>query len=190
MNALEIERGLVGVLGDKIIFLGCHPESHVGMLLDQAKQQLKPTFFILNTLQWGEALGHWIAIYIHYESQTLAYFDTYNLEPSLHSLTLHHFMQAHSYMTVWKLRYRLQGMQSLVCGIYVMYFCYLLSHHHLKRVMPSIHATFKKGQYFYNDKLITRLGYKLFPMPQCETTFCMLSHAKEFCRREICSVSV
>lgn len=190
MNALEIERGLAGVLGDKIIFLGCHPESHVDMLLDQAKQQLKPTVFILNTLKWGETLGHWIAIYIHYESQTLGYFDSYNLDPRLHSLALHHFIQAHPYMTVCRLAYRLQGLQSLVCGIYTMYFCYLLSHHHLKHVMHSIHATFKKGQYFYNDKLITRLGYKLFPMPQCEVTFCLLSNVKDFCRREICNVIV
>jgi len=172
MNALEIERGLAGVMGDKVIFLGCHPQGYFSNLLDQAKQHLKPAVVILNTLNWGETtihLGHWIAVYINYETLTLGYFDSYNLHPSINSLALHRFIQAHPYMTVHRLAYRIQGTHSIVCGIYAMYFCYLLSHQHLKRVMQCIHGTFKKGQYFYNDKLILRLGYKLFHMPQCET---------------------
>lgn len=187
MNAMEIESGLMDVMGDRIVFLGCHPQNKISDLLNLSRGHVKPVVFILNTHSAPtDELGHWITIYINYQSLILGYFDSYNLHPSLHSLTLHHFMQRHPYFTIQRLRYRLQGAQSLVCGIYSMYFSYQLSHHDINRVLQCIHGTFKKGQYFYNDKLITKIGYNVFHMPPCARTFCV--HETRYCQRHICDV--
>ena len=110
MNTLEIERGLAGKMGDNIIFLGCHPESSFGGLMQQAKRLPRPAVVILNTLNSGDdskKLGHWITLYINFDTLTIGYFDSYNLEPRINSLSLHDFIQARPYMTVCRLRYRL-----------------------------------------------------------------------------------
>lgn len=189
MNALQIEEGLRGVLGDRVNFLGCYPQNDFLKVIQDAKKLLKPSVFILNTLNREDTaiMGHWIAVFIDYETLTIGYYDSYNLHPSLNSRALHSFIQSSPYMNVSTLAYRLQGIQTTVCGLYVMYISYLLTHYTLKRALQSIHATFKKGQYFYNDKLITRMGYKLFHMPNCERTFCHRENMKQ-CKRNICDV--
>ena len=133
-------------------------------------------------------IGHWITVYVDYNTLTLGYYDSYNLDPSFHSKLLHEFIQASPYLRLNQLSYRLQGLQSLVCGVYAMLFCYLHSHYPVKRVMRYIHDTFKKRKFLYNDKLILCLGYRLFKMPQCEKIFCLRGDEKQ-CRLHICSPS-
>ena len=73
------------------------------------------------------------------------YFDSYNLSPLVNSLVLHSFIQTYTLITVSRLAYRLQGTHSVVCGVYTIYFCYLVSHQSLKRAMQCLQVTFKKG---------------------------------------------
>ncbi len=173
MNAREIQAGLAGILGDRVYFLGCHDHRRVTDLINLARKQVKPCVFILNTLSGSKTMGHWITVYLNFQSQTIGYYDSYNLHPKYNSAVLHHFMQTCPHMKISTLNYRLQGLNSLVCGIYCMFFCLLLSWHTLKRAMCIIHATFKKHQYHYNDKRITRMAYVIFRnMPHCMPTFC------------------
>lgn len=186
MNAREIEDALTGVLGERIIFLGCHPENHLYTLLKQASQRLKPCVFILNTLGYEDntdQIGHWFTVYIDYSSNTLGYYDSYMLPPLLNSSTLYHYIKTHPNLTVSTLTYRFQGLHSLVCGVYSMYVCYLLSFLNITQTLSCLHSTFEKHKFLFNDKLISRLGYKIFNLPKCSKTFCKNDIR---CQRNIC----
>ena len=50
--------------------------------------------------------GHWITVYINYETLTPV---------SINSLALHRYIQAHPYMSVYKSTYRIQGIKSIAC---------------------------------------------------------------------------
>ena len=190
MNAREIQDGLAGVLGDRVYFLGCHGQSHVSDLIHIARKQAKPCVFIINTLNESMGhnyMGHWITVYLNFQSRTIGYYDSYNLHPKFNSPILHQFMQKCPHMKISTLNYRFQGLSSLVCGIYCMYFCFLLSHHTLKRAMCIIHATFRKSQFLQNDKKVTRLGYTIFRrMPSCLKTFCQRGNVTSC--RSVCAI--
>lgn len=188
MNALEIEGGLEGKLGGKVRFLGCHYLEDISYLLDTAKYEIKPCVFVLFTLANNDKssqLGHWISVYISYADSTLGYFDSYNLYPKIYSRALHAFIQARPCITVHKTSYRLQGVHSLVCGVYTMYFTFLVSHHGLKKAFSHIHNIFKKHNYKYNDKTVVRIAYKIFKMPICENTFCLRGNMRQ-CSLDYC----
>ena len=161
-------------MSERVIFLAAYPQSYICSLLKPSRQQIKPVVFVLNALSGEDTsnhLGHWMAIYLNYQTLTLGYFNSYMLSLLVNSLVLHAFIQTHTHIAVSRLAYRLQGTHSVVCGIYAMYFCYLVSHQSLKHAMQCLHMScsvcIKKGQYAYNDKLITHLGYKLFHIPSC-----------------------
>lgn len=176
MNGREIQDALAGVLGDRVDFLGCHEQRRALALVHLAKKRTKPCMFILNTLNatnGSHIMGHWFTVYINYHTQTIGYYDSYNLHPKFNSRILHHFMKTHPQMKIDTLPYRLQGLDSLVCGLYSMVLCFLLSRHPLKRVMAIIRVTFKRHKYLYNDKKVTRIAYNIFKtMPECLETFC------------------
>ena len=187
MNGYEIEHGLNGVLGDNIIFLGCYWMNDAPSILRSAISKGRPCVVIFNTLNKNSKeslMGHWISIYINYGNLTLGYFDSYNLEPEIYSRSMGKFLRD-SPWSVYKLTYRIQGIKSLVCGVYAMYYVYLLSHHSLKKSFAHIHKIFKKHQYKNNDKLILRIAYKIFHMPVCEKTFCLRASINE-CRVNNC----
>ena len=187
MNGYEIERGLKDVLGDNIIFLGCYWMEDASSILRSAVTKSRPCVIILNTIKKNAKeglMGHWISIYINYGNLTLGYFDSYNLEPELYSRGMSKFLRDKPW-SLYKLSYRIQGISSLVCGVYTMYYVYLLSRHSLKKSFAHIHKKFKKHQYKNNDKLILRIAYKIFHMPVCEKTFCLRASINE-CRPNYC----
>ena len=74
--------------------------------------------FILNTLSGDDTsnhLGHWIAIYLNYQTLTIGYFDSYNLSPLANSLALHVFIQTHTFEFNIKPRTKLQFGHYLPC---------------------------------------------------------------------------
>ncbi len=81
MNAYEIQADLAGILGDRVYFLGCHDRRRVTELINLARKQAKPCVFILNTLSDSKTMGHWITVYLNFQSQTIGYYDSYNLHP-------------------------------------------------------------------------------------------------------------
>ena len=187
MNGYEVEQGLKGVLGDNIIFLGCFWMNDITRILRSSARKSRPCVIIFNTLEKDSKeslMGHWISIYINYANLTLGYFDSYNLEPEIYSRGMSKFLRDNPF-TVYKLSYRIQGIKSLVCGVYVMYFTYLLSRHSLKKSFAHIHKKFKKHQYNDNDKLILRIAYKIFNMPVCEKTFCLRASVN-ICKPNYC----
>lgn len=74
-------------------------------------------------------------------------------------MSLHRFIQETLFMDVIKLPYRLQGTQSIACGIYAIYFIYFLSHQSIQRVLLCIPAKFIEGQFANNDKLTLHQAY-------------------------------
>ncbi len=186
MNGVEIEFGLQGSLGKKIRFLGCYWIDDIPRLLNLSKNY--PSVFILNTLSKDDktsVLGHWIALYVNYMDGTLGYFDSYNLDPKHYSIPLHDFIQSSPHITVYRLSYRLQGIHSVVCGIYTMLFSHLLSHYNITSSFSYLHKIFKRRQFTYYDKLVTRMVYRLFKMPSCEKTFCLQGDIGE-CKALFC----
>lgn len=187
MNGYEIEQGLKDILGDNIIFLGCYWLSDASRILHSAASKNRPCVIIFNTINKNSKeslMGHWISIYINYGNLTLGYFDSYNLEPEIYSRGMGKFLRDRPW-TVYKLTYRIQGLKSLVCGVYAMYFVYLLSRHSLKKSFAHIHKKFKRHQYKNNDKLILKIAYKIFQMPVCEKKFCLRASVNE-CRLSNC----
>lgn len=175
MNASEMQRALAGVLGNKAIFLGCYFEDELFDAIQSTKQYVKPCIMIINTLRSNDTshkIGHWFMIYMNHATSTLGYYDSYNLQPMLNSSTLYKFIQANPSMNVSTLAYRLQGLKSLVCGVYSMYFCYVFSLRNHKYAVQCINKKFKRNEFYHNDKLIYRLGHKLFLMPRCERRYC------------------
>lgn len=190
MNGREIEQGLAGRLGNRIIFLGCHDESNIHNLFLHAKEQKKACVFCLLIEGPSKAeVGHWVTIYINYRGGCIGYYDTFNLHPALSSPTLSRIIQGLPRLKLITLEYRLQSMKTLVCGIYSLLFVWLMSNNNnLSQVNRVIHRTFKKNKYLDNDKLIVRIGYAKFDLPHCSKILCIgASKYMKGCMRRLCN---
>lgn len=174
MNGLQIEEALAGRLGDEVYFLGCHAESDVGDFFLHARQQNKPCVIIM--FIEGDtklAVGHWVTVYINYSDGVIGYYDTFNLHPALSSPSFHKKLQVYPSLKLRTLCYRIQSINTLFCGLYCMYFCYLLSYNNNDNFfLRTVHRTFKKNHYYYNDKRMIRIAYEKFHMPPCSKVFC------------------
>lgn len=188
MNAREIEEGLAGSLGNGIIFLGCITDGDILKYLRCAMRQNKGCVFILFVEGSSNTeIGHWVAVYINFAEKSIGYYDTYNLNLAITSPTLYSFIQRFPCLKLTTLAYRIQSVNSLVCGAYAMYFTYLISHkNHLDKVWNILHRTFKRNTFISNDKIIIRLAYRLFTIPHCSQLFCNGGPNTLDCMRHFC----
>lgn len=188
MNKAEILTALSGKLGSKAKFIGVYTLHSIITLLKTGVISKSPIVFILLASAEGNNMGHWIAVYINPTSLLAGFFDSYNENPYFYSPNLCQLLRRFSKYGYYSNAFQLQGMQSYVCGAYVIQFVSLASKYGVKHAFQYFMKVFKRGHRNYNDRLITSLAFKQFRMPQCAQTFCFDINDRD-CQRTICRLT-
>lgn len=183
MNSEQILRALHGKLShNKIHFMGCLSADKVA-LLDFRNKGKKPIAFIANVLSTEDIhlMGHWVGYYVI--GKCIYFFDSFSLNPRLYSQHFHHFLNKHKEFTIFKLAYRLQSDQSLVCGAYCIQFIYLCDRVGIIKTSEFMRNNYDVSNYVRNDRKVLSYVYERFKMPPCRSTFCRQGMTYKMCIR-------
>ena len=118
MNGEEIINCIQRIPGLSVEFGGIFMNNY---LPDTLKRR-RNVFFIINSIQdpTTEAVGHWLLVYIR---NFCAYFyDSYGMNPSIYGGAVFNFFKTYPYSTLCVFKRELQQENSLVCGIYTIFF--------------------------------------------------------------------
>ncbi len=154
MNSEQILHALQGKLSHgNMHFLGCLSADKVA-LLDFRNKAGKPLAFIANVLGTQEIhlMGHWVAYYVI--GKCIYFFDSFSLNPRLYSRYFLHFLDKHKEFTIFKLAFRLQSDQSLVCGAYCIQFIYLCDHVGIVKTSEFMRNNYDVSNYVRNDRKV------------------------------------
>ena len=170
MNTHQIKTALRGRIGPHA--------SYVGVLFaDQTKSLLRhrvshrPVLCIINTLPSysRESMGHWIAVC--YVRAKLIFFDSFGQDPRIYSWYFQEVTLSRPDISVVKYNVQVQHMNTLVCGVYAIFFVYNIAKHGLETIPGLICKFFSRSDYLKNDKKILEYGYTYFNLPNCYITF-------------------
>ena len=171
MNSEQIIKALQGKLDhDNMHFMGCLSADKVAQL-DLRNKGGKPIAFIANVLSTKQIhlMGHWVVFYII--GKCIYFFDSYSLNPMLYSRHFLHFLNKHKEFTMFKMLFRLQSDQSLVCGAYCIQFIYLCNHLGLIKTSEFLRKNYNTCSYTVNDRKVLCFTYSHFKMPPLQATF-------------------
>ena len=183
MNSEQILQALRGKLDhNNIHFMGCLSSDKVAQL-DLRNKGGKPIAFIANVLSTQEIhlMGHWVAYYI--TGKCIYFFDSYALNPRSYSQHFLHFLNKHKEFTLFKLAFRLQSDQSLVCGAYCIQFIYLCNRLGIIKTCEFLRNNYEVCSYVINDRKVLDYAYDRFRMPPCKSTFCKQGMTYKICVR-------
>lgn len=122
-----------------------------GVIASDYRGSLKNGTYLGNTTTSD---GHWVAFIVH--GTTIIYFDSYGVEP----LELRHMFGTR---TVWYSTRRLQGGDSLVCGLYVLCFLWSWYNHWLIEFLAAFPTTTTDGDNpAINDAFVQCLFANMF----------------------------
>ena len=181
MNGQQILRALQGKLSQhNMHFIGCLSADKVA-LLDFRNKDDKPIAFIANVLsaEKNHLMGHWVGYYV--VGQCIYFFDSFSLNPRLYSQHFLHFLNKHKEFTIFKLAFRLQSDQSLVCGAYCIQFIYLCDHVGIVKTSEFMRKNYDTSNYVRNDRKVLSYAYEKFKMPPCRSTFCSQGLTYKMC---------
>lgn len=179
----DIERRIKGVN-----YLGCYLADECYRI--EARGGSKFSFAIINILSSKSprsAMGHYILV--GFIRNSLLYFDSYGLNINYYSFYLSNYIRHYKNKgyRIIRVGRRLQGMGSLVCGLYSLYIAYILARYGVVGIDSHIRRKFTTN-FARNDRIIVRLCYRIFKnLPECIKTFCVGALSYDECRRRICS---
>lgn len=169
MNCKQINTALNDMKGSKAKYIGCYLATDIYRIMKQIRD--RPIMFIINTLgrDSKEVMGHWIAVYK--SKRKIVILDSYGI--NVYSPYISEFLNYYKDCDVYTFTERLQSLNTYVCGLYAMFFCYHLSNKDLKTAIKLFETSFTYGEYMQNDRNVMRLSYALFKnMPSCYETLC------------------
>ena len=164
MNTHQIEQILTTLLPNN--FIGVFAQDRIPNI-DSALHF--PLSFVSNTHPSTKPGEHWVAFY-YTSPDTLEFFDSYGLHPSIYGFT-----DTPSHIN----HKTLQSLDSNVCGQYCIYYLY---HRSRGKTMSKILSSFSTDQ-AWNDKSVARFVSKHFPTRSCISCTCCQSCIK----RKLCS---
>lgn len=121
-------------------------------------------YYIVNTVSDAEIMGHWVLFYFENNNRVI-FIDSFAKHPSLYGGNILKFYTDFSVKSVVK--HRLQSSDSLVCGLYCIYFTfYLNKKYSMKRILSHFSGNYKR-----NDRTVERILPKL-GIDRCQLRLC------------------
>ena len=169
MNCKQINTALKNMLGTKAEYIGCYLATDIYTLMKRTGKD--PIIFIINTLgrDSKEVMGHWITVYK--SQRKIVILDSYGI--NVYSPYISEFLNSYRDCEVYTFIERVQSLNTYVCGLYAMIFCYYLSNKALEEALKLFETSFTYGSYRQNDRKVMKISYALFKnMPSCYETLC------------------
>ena len=147
MNGDEIINCIRRIPGLNAEFGGVYMNNFIPSTLKNRKN----VFFIINSIQdpTTESFGHWLLVYIH--NYQLNYFDSYGLDPSLYGGALFEFIKNYPKTTLNVFSRELQQENSIVCGIYTIFFSHKMF---TRTALKNIKSYFGKNRKSNDAKML------------------------------------
>lgn len=145
-------------------------------------------FFVVNILtsrHRPSIMGHYVLVVIG--KSYIAYFDSYGIKPRVYSSWLQGFISQYYDKRFLDISRRLQSLDSLTCGAYVIFIMYHINLYGVDRINNFLRCYFSHDDFKYNDRKVIRFLYRHFNMPRCERLFCDRSLSKRKCKQLYCS---
>lgn len=138
------------------IFMGVIPKNQIIHHVISKKHTHKAV--IVNTDEYGQKGSHWVAIFSPQNTNTIFYFDSYGLNPSydFHIMAL---IKSFGKKRLFHSNVALQSLDSSVCGLYCIYFLYIMSLN--KHTYIQFINMFSKNVYL-NDQNIRNVFHEIF----------------------------
>lgn len=159
MDTIELQKSLSGILGDRIRFKGIVPSDFLPKNLKDVRRDI-PLVYIVNTLTSKadvNQMGHWVVFYVEKSPiKRIVFFDSYGLDPSLYSKNFVKFIESHKKtFTFYNWSRQIQPINSVKCGLYVVYFVHTVSHNGIESTLKKMLKIFKIRNKKGNDRFVT-----------------------------------
>lgn len=147
MNGEEIINCIQRIPGLSMEFGGIYMND---FLPDTLKKR-KNVFFIINSIQdpMTETAGHWLLVYIR--NFCAYFFDSYAMTPSVYGGAVFNFFKSYPYATLCVFKRELQQENSVVCGIYTIFFSHKIFSN---TALPKIKSYFGTNRKVNDSKML------------------------------------
>ena len=181
MNGYQIQ-DVVGRLTElSIFFKGCYINSNI----PKSFFNLRSGFFIVNTLprHSKQTMGHWVLFLV--KENILYFFDSFGFKPKLYGYNIKFFFENFPNHKEVVFDYPIQDKKSLYCGIYTIFFSYLLFIKNISTRMIKRKKLFSRICLERNDSYVKKFVFsKLKIKHSCNIDLCPGIIFETTCNRE------
>lgn len=132
-------------------------------------------YYVVNTVSDPKVMGHWVLFFID-EGNQVNFIDSFAKHPSTYGGNI--FKICNKFNAKYVVKNQLQSNDSLLCGLYCVYFIfYLNKKFKMERILSHFSCNYKK-----NDRMVERILSKL-GLEKCELKFCPMMMYNRGCLR-------